>query len=212
MKVSHPKPSLSNSATPATEMGIVRPPEAASMVRPGVATPPSREALGSSTPGTTKGKLWWFADNQQEAEKLKTNLLAKGVEIVELQPEPNSSRVHVHLTLDKGRAKEILGHEPDEEEWLEPEMVAAQMAPEKPSLCYVLIPGNPLDRSIGIVKRGESGYYPATHLQVNALPDKSEKGVRAFVDDLNNDLGVTQEQAEKMFVGSMFGWDVPGAN
>jgi hypothetical protein len=32
------------------------------------------------------------------------------------------------------------------------------------------------------------------------------------VDELNTKMGVTKAQSEAMLVGSMFGWNVPGAN
>jgi len=52
-----------------------------------------------------------------------------------------------------------------------------------------------------VVKRGEKGYYPQEpHI---ALRD---------ADEMNMLIGVTQGQAEAMLAGSMFGWDVPGAN
>ena len=49
-----------------------------------------------------------------------------------------------------------------------------------------------------IIKRGELGYYPS---QSHRAPE-----------ELNADLEVTPAQAEAMLVGSMFGWDVPGAD
>jgi hypothetical protein len=47
------------------------------------------------------------------------------------------------------------------------------------------------------VRRGERGYYP---IQTTATAEA-----------LNERSGVTTEQVEAMHVGSMFGWDVPGA-
>lgn len=87
----------------------------------------------------------------------------------------------------------------------------AKEAREQPPLCFVYIPGNTLENSVGIVKRGESGYYPAK-VNPEALPDTSSEFVRAFVHSLNADLGVDPEEAERMMIGSMFGWDAPGAN
>lgn len=48
------------------------------------------------------------------------------------------------------------------------------------------------------IKRGESGYYPIF--------------ARATADELNAMEGVTKEQAEAMYNGSLFGWDTPGAD
>lgn len=66
-----------------------------------------------------------------------------------------------------------------------------------PELAYVL---NKTDNKIIIVKRGELGYYEA----------KDTKG--ASIDELNSSIGVTKQQARAMYMGSMFGWHVDGAN
>jgi hypothetical protein len=61
---------------------------------------------------------------------------------------------------------------------------------------YAGIPGHGVPPVIA-VKRGESGYYPIyTHLTADEL----------------NKGKVTPPQREAMLIGSMFGWDVPGAN
>lgn len=69
-----------------------------------------------------------------------------------------------------------------------------------PSLCYVHVPGQPIGRHIGIVKRGELGYFPAPGMTMAAADKK------------NAVMDVSHEQREAMSVGSMFGWTVPGAN
>lgn len=48
------------------------------------------------------------------------------------------------------------------------------------------------------IKRGEPGYYP---IQTRSTAKK-----------LNEVIEVTTAQVEAMEAGSMFGWDVPGAN
>lgn len=48
------------------------------------------------------------------------------------------------------------------------------------------------------IRRGESGYYPIF--------------TRLSADELNAQNGVTPAQREAMHNGSLFGWDVPGAN
>lgn len=69
-----------------------------------------------------------------------------------------------------------------------------------PSLCYVHIPGKPVGQHIGIVKRGEDGYYPAPGMTLAAADSK------------NATMEVSHAQREAMHVGSMFGWHVPGAD
>ena len=56
------------------------------------------------------------------------------------------------------------------------------------------------------IKRGESGYYPSKW----DTGDK-ERNVE-LADELNENLGVTPIQRQAMEVGSMAGWDVPGAD
>ena len=56
------------------------------------------------------------------------------------------------------------------------------------------------------VKRGESGYYPSDW----STPDAQEN--RRIADEQNRKLGVTPAQEEAMKIGSMCGWDVPGAD
>ena len=56
------------------------------------------------------------------------------------------------------------------------------------------------------IKRGETGYYPSDW----DTGDK-EKNVE-LADQLNEQLGVNMWQRQAMEVGSMCGWDVPGAD
>ena len=51
------------------------------------------------------------------------------------------------------------------------------------------------------IERDVLGYYP-----------EPEYNKFATADMLNDVLGVSKAEAEAMYVGSMFGWDVPGAN
>lgn len=67
-----------------------------------------------------------------------------------------------------------------------------------PDIAWVTLASE--DRAV-LVKRGEVGYYPTDY----AFPGK-------LVDDLNARLGVSKEQAMAMEVGSLFGFDVPGAD
>lgn len=67
------------------------------------------------------GKMWWFANDQSEADAMKADLLAKGVIEVELGVPDDSGRIDVIFSLDRGRAREILGFPVADEEWLEAE-------------------------------------------------------------------------------------------
>ena len=60
--------------------------------------------------------------------------------------------------------------------------------------------------SIMCIKRGESGYDPSKW----DTGDK-EQNVE-LADKLNENLGVTPAQRQAMEIGSMAGWDVPGAD
>lgn len=64
-----------------------------------------------------------------------------------------------------------------------------------PAYCAAILPGygTPI-----IIVAGERGYHPAP-LNLN-------------VEAYNAKRGITPAQAEAMLVGSMFGWEVPGAN
>lgn len=73
--------------------------------------------------------------------------------------------------------------------------------------CYVVVPGAQPGKRIGIVKRGESGYW----LTDFDRAEHSEQLVESAVTAMNSKRGISPEQSEAMLIGSMFGWDVPGA-
>ena len=72
-----------------------------------------------------------------------------------------------------------------------------------PEQCYVYLPTT---QEIGIVKKGEAGYYRSDLSTVYG-----EDG-QDFVDELNHNGGVTKAQAAAMSAGSMFGWATPTAD
>lgn len=72
-----------------------------------------------------------------------------------------------------------------------------------PEQCYVYLPTS---QEIGVVKKGEMGYYRS-----DLSPVYGESG-QEFVDELNRQGGVSKAQAAAMLAGSMFGWQVPGAD
>ena len=63
-----------------------------------------------------------------------------------------------------------------------------------PEICYAELPGT---TELILIKRGERGYYKADF--------KGDPSV------LNARIGVSDEDAERMLAGSMFGWDCPAA-
>lgn len=70
------------------------------------------------------------------------------------------------------------------------------MARDKlPDVCFA---NHPSTGELIAIKRGESGYYPIQS--------------RRTADELNAMEGVTPVQRAAMETGSMFGWDVPGAD
>lgn len=59
------------------------------------------------------------------------------------------------------------------------------------------------------IKAGESGYYKTEQPPLHILGDMT---IDEYIDYRNERLGVTKIQREAMEVGSMFGWEIPGAN
>ena len=85
----------------------------------------------------------------------------------------------------------------------EAERFSAKLADGLPEMCFstLLTTGDLI-----CIKRGETGYYPSDW----DTGDK-EQNVE-LADQLNEKLGVTMWQRKAMEVGSMCGWDVPGAD
>lgn len=73
-----------------------------------------------------------------------------------------------------------------------------------PEMCYSVL--NTTNEII-VVKRGETGYY-----RTDYEPAKDRKAAEEWCDLLNERLEVTKVQRKAMEIGSMWGWDVPGAN
>ena len=76
-----------------------------------------------------------------------------------------------------------------------------------PDQCYIYAE---TENKIGIVKKGESGYYKTDVLESNNINSHDE--AKAFVAELNEKLGVTPIQRRAMMAGSMFGWHTPAAD
>ncbi len=73
--------------------------------------------------------------------------------------------------------------------------------------CYTYIKSLNL---IGVIAKGERGFYRTDILECNNIKTSDE--AIAFVDELNENLGITKGTAKAMEFGSMFGWDVPAAD
>lgn len=85
----------------------------------------------------------------------------------------------------------------------EQERFAPKIADGLPELCFSTLPST---GQLICIKRGESGYYPSDW----DTGDK-ERNVE-LADELNARRGVTPAQRQAMEIGSMAGWDVPGAD
>ena len=108
------------------------------------------------------------------------------------------------ISVDDGG--ELYVHFWNSDEWsiqTEQELFSPKLAEGLPELCFSTL------RTTGqliCIKRGETGYYPSDW-------DTGDKeGNVELADELNEDLGVTPIQRQAMEIGSMAGWDVPGAD
>jgi hypothetical protein len=77
----------------------------------------------------------------------------------------------------------------------------------KLDFAYAVIRSNMPGQRIGLVKLGETGYYPAEGYD---CANDTIKQVEDRVKELNDRIGVPSEVGISA-TGSMFGWDVPGA-
>ena len=78
-----------------------------------------------------------------------------------------------------------------------------ELAEGLPELCFSVLPST---GELICIKRGESGYYRSDW----STDDRDRN--RELADFNNGKLGVTQAQRLAMETGSMYGWDVPGAD
>lgn len=77
-----------------------------------------------------------------------------------------------------------------------------------PELCFSFDSLQKPGERIIAIRRGERGFY-ATALDA---PDLTVDAAKAIVDAYNERLGVTWAQKQAMLFGSLFGFDVPGAD
>ena len=85
----------------------------------------------------------------------------------------------------------------------EQERFAPKVADGLPELCFSILAST---GQLICIRRGESGYYPSQW----DTGDK-ERNVE-MADELNERRGVTPAQHQAMEIGSLAGWDVPGAD
>lgn len=85
----------------------------------------------------------------------------------------------------------------------EQERFAPKFAEGLPELCFSTLKSS---GELICIKRGETGYYPSEW----DTGDK-EQNVE-LADELNEKLGVSPVQRQAMEIGSLAGWDVPGAD
>ncbi|WP_433970190.1 hypothetical protein [Tunturiibacter gelidiferens] len=74
------------------------------------------------------------------------------------------------------------------------------------NFAYVVIPGGKPSKRIGIVTFGESGYHLTNYDHHTTV-----KGCEEHVRLINERMGITPEVEEAMLCGSMYGWNIPGA-
>ena len=150
------------------------------------------------------GKLWGVAEcmvaghlDQEELSLLKTYVEAQaldgfGAAFEEHPIEADGQKLYCHLW--------------QRENWevlTEQERFAPKFEADPPEMCFSTLPST---GQLICIKRGKPGY---------ALSEwgTSDSGWNAEIaDELNERLGVTPAQRQAMEIGSMVGWDAPGAD
>lgn len=74
-----------------------------------------------------------------------------------------------------------------------------------PELCFAK---HPSEGTLIVIKDGETGFYPADADKWPALPNET---IDQQVWRLNQRMGVSTAERMAMEIGSMMGWNVPGA-
>jgi hypothetical protein len=87
---------------------------------------------------------------------------------------------------------------------------AAQANLEKlPAACYATLLTN---GELIQIRAGEKGYYKLAQGLPQRICAKDNITMDQLADMWNKENGVTTEDREAMEIGSMWGWEVPGAN
>lgn len=136
----------------------------------------------------TLGKLWWNADNMQEAKEWEVDLLKRGVLAVELQPESDSARVQVLISLDRSRADAIMGYPVEESEWLDLEVPIPGGTPEEmtPGDDYEDGPSDEMSALDEAILAG-LGRLNEIHKRADELRDQGRLGAQAMIDRLTGE-------------------------
>ena len=151
-----------------------------------------------------EGRLWGVAEcrvagslTPEELEGLKSYLVGQAADgwgegFEQREIKVDGGELYVHLW------------QPDN--WsiqTEQERFAPKIADGLPEKCFSTLMTT---GQLICIKRGDTGYYPSEW----DTGDK-EQNVE-LADDLNKKLGVTPAQRQAMEIGSMAGWDAPGAD
>lgn len=151
------------------------------------------------------GKLWGVAECRVQGE-LTPEEMSQLKEYISGQASDGFGEGFEQREIKLPDGREIYAHLWQWEDWsikTEQEAFAPKLAEGLPELCFSVLPGT---GDLICIKRGENGYYPS-----DWSTDDKEQNVELA--DYNNErLGVTPEQRQAMEIGSMAGWDVPGAD
>ena len=143
-----------------------------------------------------RGLMHWYGEDDAVNEKVQSAVFTtegRNGQGFEQRPiEVDGGELYVHLW--------------QSDDWsiqTEQERFAPKVAEGLPELCFSILKTT---GQLICIKRGESGYY----LSDWDTGDK-ERNVE-LADEMNENLGVSPVQRQAMEIGSLAGWDVPGAD